>query len=264
MLEHLRLYKPMISVTILTKNNAKTIQRTLDSLTSFSEVLIYDTGSTDETLSLAKQYPNVTIHQSLGPFEGFGKTHNHASSLAKYPWILSIDSDEALTPELAQEIQSLSLNPNHVYSVPRKNFYNERWIKGCGWSPDYQKRLYHKASTSFDDAYVHEAIISKHLKVIPLKSALCHYSYTSVADFLSKMQFYSQLFAQQHQGKRKSSCLHAVSHGAFAFFKSYILKKGFLDGPEGFEISLYNANTAYYKYLKLNELNKRNHYDRKT
>lgn len=243
----------VITVTILTKNSQKYLHSVLSSLASFPEVLIFDNGSTDETLNIASIYPNVTIHKGI--FEGFGATHNKASSLAKYDWILSLDSDEIVTPEMSKEILSLRLSEDSVYSFPRKNFYNEKWIKWCGWHPDRQIRLYHRKITRFTDAAVHEAIISHHLQVVSLDTPIIHYSYECVSDFLGKMQSYSTLFAQQYAGKRKSSPFIAIFHGLFAFFKSYIIKKGIFGGYEGYLISSYNAHTAFYKYLKLYEIN---------
>lgn len=251
----------MITVTILTKNSQKYIREVLEALTSFDEVLIFDTGSTDDTMMIAKQFANVTFHQ--GSFIGFGPTHNLASSIARNNWILSVDSDEVVTPELKKEIEHLTLQLGHVYSFPRHNYYNGKWIRWCGWYPDRQTRIYNRLETRFTDAQVHEAIITSNLKNIPLKGALKHYSYSNVSEFLSKMQAYSDLFAKQYQGRKSSSVSKAVLHGLFTFFKSYILKRGFMGGREGFEISVYNANTAFYKYLKLLEANARCADDRK-
>lgn len=247
--------KHPISVTILTKNSSKYLQEVLEALCAFNEVLIYDNGSTDATLAIARTFPNVTIHEGL--FTGFGPTHNVASSLAKNDWILSIDSDEIATPELLQEINQLQLDPGKVYSIPRKNYYNGKWIRWCGWYPDRQIKLYNKKQTRFSEAQVHEAVITKGMEVVLLKDAVIHYPYANSADFLKKMQLYSDLFAAQYQGKRRSSTGRAIAHGIFTFFKSYLLKRGFLGGSEGFEISVYNANTAFYKYLKLAEANQK-------
>jgi len=244
----------MISVTILTKNNERYLDEALQALQSFDEVLIYDNGSTDNTLKIAEKYPNVTI--SKGPFLGFGRTHNKASTLAKGDWILSIDSDEMVTPELAKEIARLNMKKECVYSIPRHNYYNDKFIKWCGWYPDRQYRLYPRNMTAFTDADVHEQVIVDGMKVIALQNPIIHYSYSSVSEFLGKMQHYSELFATQHCGKKKSSPIKAFSHGIFAFFKSYFIKKGFLGGYEGFLISAYNGHTAFYKYIKLYEANK--------
>lgn len=246
--------KKNITVTILTKNSQKYLEEVLSSLQNFDEVLICDTGSNDDTLAIAQQFSNVTFYQK--PFLGFGPTHNLASSLARHDWILSVDSDEVVSQSLADEIGSLKLNRGFVYSFPRHNEYNGKWIRWCGWHPDRQVRLYNRLDTHFTDALVHEAIDIKNLKNIPLYGSLKHYSYRNVSDFLHKMQSYSTLFAEQNKGKKNSSLAKAIGHGFFAFLKSYVIKKGFMGGQEGFEISFYNANTAFYKYLKLAEANR--------
>jgi len=243
-----------MSVTILTKNSQKYLSEVLSALHLFDEVLVCDTGSTDHTLDIAKQFSNVIIYER--PFVGFGPTHNIASLLAKHDWILSIDSDEVVTEDLANEMRVLSLTRGCVYSFPRHNEYRGKWIRWCGWHPDRQVRVYHRLDTQFTDAQVHEAIETKDSKEIFLKSPLRHYSYHEVSDFLNKMHTYSSLFALQYKGKKSSSLSKAIAHGCYAFFKSYILKRGILGGQEGFEISFYNANTAFYKYLKLAEINR--------
>lgn len=246
----------MISVTILTKNCEETLQKTLQSAISFKEVLVLDTGSTDATLEIARQFPNVVIHTS--PFLGFGPTHNLATKLASFDWILSLDSDEVLTDELVTEIHALALDTTSVYSILRHNYFNGKWIKWCGgWHPDRVVRLYNRQTTRFTDAAIHERVLTDGLKVHSLKSPLVHTPYRRINDFLSKMETYSTLFASQHQHKKKASIVSAIAHAWFAFFKSYILKKGFLGGKEGFIISMYNSHTAFYKYLKLDESNRK-------
>ncbi len=245
----------MISVTILTKNSRKYLPEVLGALKDFNEVVVYDNGSTDDTMEVAKSYKNVVVYQ--GAFKGFGPTHNAASDLAKNDWILSIDSDEVVTEEMAREVLGLQLDKGSVYTFPRHNYYRGKWIRWCGWYPDRIKRLYHRRATSFDDAQVHEAIKSDELNLVSLQSPLRHYSYDTTQDFIDKMQAYSTLFAEQNQGKKKSSPLKAVWRGFYSFFKSYVLQRGFLGGYEGFVISVYNGNTAFYKYLKLWENNKK-------
>lgn len=245
----------LISVTILTKNSQKYLHELLTALTDFSEVLLFDNGSTDDTIPIALSYPNVTIHH--GVFEGFGPTHNQASKLAKYEWILSIDSDEIVSKEMAQTIFKCELEAACVYSFQRHNYFNGKFIKWCGWYPDRQIRLYNRTKTKFTEAQVHEAIIAEGMQIVALTGPIRHYSYECIADFLAKMQSYSTLFAKQNAGKRTSSPLKASLHAIFAFFKSYILKRGLFGGYEGFLISAYNAHTAFYKYLKLYEANQK-------
>jgi len=242
----------MISVTILTKNSEKYLRDVLKALSTFDEIVILDTGSTDNTLEIAEEFSNTFIYSS--EFLGFGPSHNVASTLAKNDWILSIDSDEIVTDALLKEIASISLDNKCIYSFPRLNFYRGKQIKWCGWHPERVTRLYNKTCTTFSEDQVHEKILKRNLKEVPLKNPIHHYPYDSISDFLAKMQHYSNLFAEQNKGKKKSSVTTAITHGFFAFFKSYILKKGFLGGYEGFLISAYNSHTAFYKYLKLYEV----------
>jgi glycosyltransferase involved in cell wall biosynthesis len=249
-------FRGLFSVTILTKNSALTLEKTLASLTSFPEVIVYDTGSTDQTLEIAKKFPNVKI--SVGSFTGFGPTHNAASRLATHDWIVSIDSDEILSPALAEEILSLTPDISCVYGIFRRNYFNDRQIKWCGgWHPDPVIRIYHRQKTAFNDAAVHEKIKTDGLNIVYLKNSLEHVPYREISDFLHKMQTYSTLFAKQHQGKKKSSLFTAIWHGFFAFLKSYIFKRGILGGKEGLIISLYNGHATFYKYLKLDEANRK-------
>lgn len=246
----------MISVTILTKNSQETIAATLESVRSFPEVLILDTGSTDQTLQIAASFANVRIIQK--PFQGFGKTHNLASTLASHDWILSIDSDEVLSPELSSEILGLQLKRPVVYSVDRHNHFQGKHIRCCaGWHPDRIVRLYHRETTQFTEDLVHEKIDSTKLPIIALKNRLIHTPYRTIEEFLTKMQVYSSLFAEQNRDRKSSSLGKAIGHGLGAFLKSYILKRGFLGGRRGLIISLYNSHTTYYKYLKLAFCNKR-------
>lgn len=242
-----------ISVTILTKNSRKHLERVLTALNSFDEVVIFDNGSQDDTLEIAARFPNVSIHK--GAFTGFGPTHNQASALACNDWILSIDSDEVVTQAMADAIASQSLDPSCVYAFQRHNYYNGKFIRWCGWHPESVVRLYNRTRTRFDDAQVHEAIMTKGMRIAHMDAPMLHFSYDSHSHFLSKMQSYSDLFAKQYQGKRKSSPCKAVLHGIGAFLKAYLLKRGFMGGYEGFVISIYNGNTAFYKYVKLYEAN---------
>jgi len=245
-----------ISVTVLTKNCGDTLLATLQSLETFSEVIVLDTGSVDDTLEIAGEFPNVKIHHA--EFKGFGPLHNEATSFASNDWVLSIDSDEIITPELVREIQEILLDPGFVYSIQRDNYFNGKKIRCCaGWYPDPVVRLYNRRHTRFSNDAVHEKVLSEGLHVATLQGTLKHTPYRTIFDFLDKMQKYSTLFAQQNRGKKQSSFFKALIHGTSAFIKNYIFKRGIFGGKEGFIISLYNSQTAYYKYLKLAQLNKK-------
>lgn len=246
----------MISVHVLTKNSAATLAQTLESLASFPEVLVVDTGSTDETLKIASRFPNVSIHRE--EMTGFGDVHNIAAALCTNDWILAIDSDEMLSSGLIEELKQLTLDPKTVYAILRDNYLNGKRITFCaGWYPDWVVRLYNRKSTQFSSDVVHEKVLSQNLNVVKLKHTIKHVPYRSTADFLEKMQIYSSFFAKQHQGKKQSSLSRALFHSCVAFCKNYFFKRGILGGREGFILSLYNAQTTYYKYLKLAELNKK-------
>lgn len=245
----------MISVTILVKNGSRCLKEVLTALSIFDDIVLYDTGSEDATLEIAQTFPNITIYKKK--FIGFGPCHNEAAKLAKHDWILSIDADEVLSESLAVEITHLKLNPNTIYAIPFFNYYNGRQIKWCGWYPEKHNRLYHKQRTAFSEAMVHEGVIKQSgMSEVLLQNPIHHYPYSSISDFLIKMERYSTLFAQQYSKRRKSSPLIAIVHGWGAFLKSFFIKKGFLGGFEGFIISAYNAHTAFYKYLKLYQANK--------
>lgn len=245
----------MISVTIIIKNGERKLKEVLNALLGFDEVILYDTGSTDRSLEIAKEFDHVSIYQK--PFIGFGPCHNDAAILAKNNWILSLDADEVLSPQLANEILQLKLDPSRVYALPFFNYYNGKQIKWCGWYPESHVRLYNRTCTRFSEAMVHEGVISKDLQKVMLHFPVHHYPYDSISDFLIKMERYSSLFAEQNHLKKKSSPRIAIQHGAAAFFKSFFLKRGFMGGYEGFLISVYNAHTAFYKYLKLYQSNKK-------
>lgn len=246
----------MITVCILTKNSAATLAATLDSTTSFPEVILLDNGSTDATLKVASRYPNVRVETRA--FEGFGRLRNLAAELASHDWILALDSDEVLSPALLAELKALSLAPQTVYSIPRQNYYNGKHIKGCGWHPDRVLRLYNRRWTAYGETRVHESLRTPPGSAVhKLRAPLLHTPFRSAGEFLAKMQHYSTLFAEEHAGKKKASAIKAFFHGSWAFFRSYVLQKGFLLGAEGFMVSLYNAGSVTYKYLKLLEANKR-------
>src|SRR3989344_1493297 len=240
----------MITVCILTKNNASTLAKTLESTRLFPEVLILDNGSTDNTLDIAVSFPNTVIHKT--PFIGFGPLRNQAALLAKHDWILAIDSDEVLSNP--NEILNLKLDSEFAYAFPRHNFFNGKKIRGCGWGGEQVARLYHKKKSYYTPSFVHESLLAK--KLAPLSSPLLHTPYRTTSEFLTKMQHYSSLFAEQNRYKKSSSHTKAVFHALFAFLRSYLMKRGFLDGFEGLFISVYNANTAFYKYIKLLEANR--------
>ncbi|NGX34892.1 MAG: putative glycosyltransferase EpsH [Candidatus Anoxychlamydiales bacterium] len=250
----------MISVVMLCKNSSETLKKVLDELKDFDEVILLDTGSTDNSLDIAKSFKNVNVNVKVfsKKFSGFGNLRNEGAKLSKNDWILALDTDEVLSENLKNEILNTPLDPDCIYGFYFHNFYNDKLIKCCGWHNEKHLRLYNKNKTSFSKNLVHEKILEKNLNQKYLNGYVSHFSYRKIDDFLQKMSTYTSLFAEQNKNKKKSSLSKAILHGFFAFFKSYILKKGFLAKKEGFIISIYNANVAFYKYLKLYEIKKKN------
>ena len=242
-----------ISIVLITKNAGNSLKACLDSLRAFDDVVIYDNGSSDSTLEIARSYANVNLHQ--GEFFGFGKTKAHAVTLAKYPWVFSLDSDETVTPELASELLDMQLDETKLYYVRRDNYYNGRHIKCCGWYPEKIVRLFNKTKTTFDDAVVHEKIEIKGLGLDHLENPIQHFSFHSVADFLVKIQNYSEIYANEHKGKKSAGICKAIFRGKSMFLKSYLIKGGWKCGFEGFVISFFAGLGTTVKYLKLREKN---------
>ena len=247
-----------ISAVILVKNAEKTIVECLDSLKVFPEVVLLDNGSTDRTVEIASQYSNVKVFSKLD-FLGFGKMKNHAVGLASNDWVLSIDSDEVLMPEVIAEVNAMQLNENTVVALSRLNYYNGRCIKACGWYPDYVWRIFNRKYTRFNENMVHEGVeVQKDSDKKYIRDAVVHYTYDSIESIITKMNRYTTLAAQQkYASGKKSSVVGAILRSIHAFNMNYFFRKGIFYGYRGFVISVLNASATFYKYLKLYEMNKK-------
>ena len=241
-----------VSCVIIVKNAASTLDTMLASLTSFEDVVLYDNGSTDATLEIAKKYPNVTLFQ--GEFLGFGPTKNLACSFAKNEWVLSLDADEVVSDEFVNNLANIELNDKNIYTILRENYYKTTQIKHC-WGDDVIVRLFNRAKTAFTDEKVHEKVIEEGFNIVLIKGSVKHFPYATITDFIIKLDRYSSAFAIDNVGKKSSSPSKAFFNGLFSFFKTYILKKGFLDGYSGLVIAFSHMATNFYKYIKLYELN---------
>jgi len=245
-----------ISAIVLAKNNDNTIRNTLQSLAAFEDVVVYDNGSTDNTINIVQEFKNVNLIQ--GKFKGFGWTKNKAVSFAKNDWVIIIDSDEVIDEILLNTLKTKKLNENTVYQLNFKAYYKDIQVKYCGWNNQKIKRMYNKKITSYNMNDVHEDIISDNLNIELLDGNVEHYSYHTISQFIIKADHYSTLFAQNNLGKKSSSPLKAILNGIYSFIKTYFFKRGFLDGYVGLIISFSHMVTNFYKYIKLYELNKEN------
>ncbi len=245
-----------ISVVIITMNEEAAIERCLDSVAWADEIIVLDSGSTDQTVAIA-QSMGARV-STADDWPGFGAQKNRALQQATGDWILSIDADELVTPELAREIRSVaaSAKSGAGYAMPRLSSYCGRYMRHSGWWPDYVTRLFRRGKARFSDDLVHERLIVDG-EVGKLSGTLLHESFDSLEQVLEKVNRYSSLSAEQMNAKgRRGGVATAVLHGIGAFLRTYVLKAGFLDGREGFMLAVSNAEGAYYKYVKLFLLNR--------
>jgi glycosyltransferase involved in cell wall biosynthesis len=215
-----------------------------------TQIVVVDTQSTDRTLVIAQRYG--ALISSPPDWPGFGPQKNRALDLASEDWVLSLDADERLTPELRAEIKGVLDKPQtDCYAIPRLSWYCGRFMRHSGWTPDYVDRLFKRGSARFSTDLVHERLIPKG-PVLRLKNQMLHYSFMNLAQVQEKMERYSTASAQQAFARGKTaSPLKAILHGAWSFFRTYILRAGFLDGPQGFSLALANAKGSYLRYIKL-------------
>ena len=242
----------MLSVIIITKNEAPHIGRCLESVSWADEIIVLDSGSQDDTVSICRQYTDK-VYETDWP--GFGVQKQRALDKATGDWVLSIDADEIVTAELRAEIeQALQQNKFHGYEIPRLSSYCGRQMRHGGWWPDYVLRLFRRNAGHFSDAVVHEKIIVEG-KVGRLISPFLHDTAVNLEEILRKMNSYSSLGAQMLYEKGvRASISKAVFKGLWTFIRTYWIKAAFLDGHQGLMLSISNAEGTYYKYLKLMEL----------
>jgi glycosyltransferase involved in cell wall biosynthesis len=243
-----------VSAVMIVKNGARTIRRSLESLREFDDVVVYDNGSSDGTQAIAGEFPNVRLIE--GQFDGFGTTKNRAASYALHEWILIIDSDEVVDAELLHALKNKPLDPRTIYIVNFLAYYKEIQIRHCGWNNQKIRRLYNKSVTRFNDNAVHENIIDEGMAKENIEGNMKHYSYMSISDFIVKVDRYSTLFAADNAGKKFPTPAKAFVNGLYSFFRTYVLKRGFLDGYAGLIIAFSHMATNFYKYIKLYEINR--------
>lgn len=241
-----------ISVIIITYNAQRYIETCLNSVNWCDEIIVVDRGSEDNTVALCRLYTDKIWITPDWP--GFGPQKNRALSYAQCEWVLSLDADEQLTPELKTQIQEVIHQP-HEYSafkLSRRSRYCQRWIDHSGWQPDDVIRLFKRHCARFSEDLVHEQVQVLQGTVGTLTPPLLHYPFDTLEQVLEKLNHYSSASAQMlyAQGQR-SSLTKAIGHGLWAFVRTYVLKRGFLDGREGFMLAVSNAEGTYYRYLKL-------------
>ena len=241
---------PKISTIIITYNEEKNIRRCLSSIDWVYEIVVVDSGSTDDTKKIASEFTQRIFDIK---WEGFGKAKEYAKDKASNQWILSVDADEVVAQDLKEEILNITKSEDSLdgYYIPRKSNFLGKWVKHGGWYPDYVLRLFKKDRAKFNHSRVHEKV-EVDGEIGYLKNVLLHYTDPDFTHYLEKLNRYTSLGAEELFNKGKRANLFDVVFRPLAIFlKMYFLKKGFLDGLTGFVLAVSSAFHVFSKYVKL-------------
>lgn len=241
-----------ISLVIITLNEEAHLERCIRSAPFVDDIVVVDSFSTDRTVEIAEKCGARVFQEK---WRGYGPQKAFATSQAKNDWILSLDADEALSPELAAEIleRFSDLKPEAGYLFPRRSFHLGRWISHGGWYPDYQLKLFNKAKSSWNSAGLHEKVeVGSALK---MRRDLLHWVFDNLSDQVLTNDRYSTLGAQElATSGKKFSYLKLIFKPFGKFVETYFFKRGFLDGLPGFIISIGAAYSLFLKFAKLWEI----------
>jgi len=243
-----------LSVVIITRDEEESIGAALDSVGFADEIVLVDSGSRDRTVEIARSRGARVIQTTDWP--GFGAQKNRALDHATRDWVLSLDADERVTPELRAEIEAMLRGgaTQDAYDVPRLSSYCGRYMRHGGWWPDHVTRLFRRDKARFSDDLVHERLVVTG-STGRLKGHLLHEAFEDFEEVLRKVDHYSTANARMmHARGKRGSLAAAILHGGWAFFRTYVLRGGFLDGRHGFMLAVSNAEGTYYRYLKLMRL----------
>jgi glycosyltransferase involved in cell wall biosynthesis len=238
-----------ISAALITRDAGAGLDRCLASLDFVDEIVVLDQGSSDETLEICARH-GAKVHQQ-SEWLGFGPMKNAAVALCNHRWILSIDADEVVSPELKQAILDLPDEPPHpAYAINRLTNFLGRWIRHCGWYPDWVVRLFDRERARFNDRAVHESV--EVAESGRLEGLLLHYSYENMEQYLEKLNRYTTLAAQEAVANgRRAGLWTALLRGKFTFLRMYFFEGGILDGRHGLLLCLCSAFYVMTKYVKV-------------
>jgi glycosyltransferase involved in cell wall biosynthesis len=246
---------PELSIVIISNNEASNIERTLLSVLNMSsDIIIVDSGSTDDTLEICKKFPVKIYHHQ---WEGYAAQKNYGNSLTKNDWILSIDADEELSEELAQEIKKEFQSPQaDCYDLPFRTNFCGQWLSYGHWNPESHIRIFKKGLVYWNTDAVHEGlVISKNINIKKLKGKVNHYTIRSLEHYRQKNDYYINLAAEKmKRANKKAGFIKLFLSPAYRFIHSYIFKLGFLDGYFGYVIARETARVAYLKYNRIKDV----------
>ena len=240
-----------LSVIIIARDAEATIRRCLESVAWADEIVVVENGSGDRTAEICREL-GAKMHQTED-WPGFGPQKNRALERAAGEWVLSLDTDEWISPELRAAIE-VAIRDTHdkvAFRMPRLSSFCGRPMRHSGWWPDYGTRLFRRGRARFSDDLVHERVIADG-PVGRLGPALHHEAVRSLEQILAKINAYSSAGAENmRRAGRRGSLAGALWHGCWAFFRTYVLRAGFLDGREGLMLAVCDFEVTYYRYLKL-------------
>ncbi len=244
-----------ISAAVITFNEEDNIERCLDSVRWTDETVLVDSGSTDDTVPIAREFGAKIFHND---FVDFSQAKQYAIDQCSSEWILLIDADEEISPRLRDKIQKkITTSPGiYGYKIKRISEFLGKKILHGEWGSDYPVRLFQKAHSQMDGAVIHESVqVSGRLD--RLHEPIYHYPYRSMNEYTRKINTYSQLVAEEMlKQDKKIKFFDIFSHGGFKFFQSFILKAGFLDGGRGLLLSCFLTYYVMLKYTKAWEMQK--------
>lgn len=239
-----------ISACIISFNEEKKIEDCLKSLVNIAdEIIVVDSNSTDNTLNIARKYTDKIILQD---FLGFIEQKNFAIEQAEHDWILSLDCDERLSPELQAAIVSIKTNIENAdaYRMPRKTFYIYRWLNHC-WYPDFKIRLFNKSTAYWGGTNPHDHIVCSGNNIKTLHGDIYHYSFDSISDHLKTIDKFTEIGAKELIKKNKKfNIFSPLTHATWTFIKLYFIKRGFMDGFAGITVSMLSFMHVFVKYSK--------------
>ncbi|PKA29828.1 lipopolysaccharide biosynthesis protein [Cedecea lapagei] len=246
-----------LSVIMIAKNAADLLPDCLASVAWADEIVLLDSGSEDNTTEIARAAGAKVFVDT--DWQGYGIQRQRAQSFATGDYVLMIDTDERVTPELQQSLLSVlaTPQPGAVYSIARQNYFLGRFMRHSGWYPDRVMRLYERERYQYNSNLVHESLECANAKVIPLSGDLRHLTCRDFASFQRKQLSYATAWAQErHQRGKKASIAGIFAHTLGAFLKTLILRAGVLDGKQGWLLAVVNAQYTFNKYTELWALNR--------
>lgn len=244
-----------LAAVLIVKNEARHLAACLDTLSWVDELVIVDSGSEDATLEIARRYAGRAVDKVVvnADWQGFGVQRQRAEALVESDWILMVDADERVTPELRASIEAAVDGEPVIYRLARLSWCFGSYIRHSGWYPDRVARLYPRGRAGYDGALVHEKLANPEgLTVRNLTGDLLHFTYRDLRHYLEKSAHYAQAWAEQRAARGKRGSLTAgIAHGIGCFLRMYLLKAGFLDGRAGLLLALLSAHSTFAKYADL-------------